>query len=669
MNKNVVLLMLLLFLITSANAQNYKFGKVTIDDLNSVDTSSVATVLYKKQSAFYDYRVDDGFVLVTEFDKRVKINSIEGLDYANIELSLYDKSAKKKEIIGGVKGVTFNLINGKIEKTKLKSKGVFEEKFNKNWKKIKIAMPNVQKGSVIDVKYYTESPFAHQIDDVVLQEEIPVREFEYSISIPEYYTFKLHENIKSNYKIKLDFDTQREVKNIKWKEKVNQRGGFVLKEFERTLDFNNRIIKFTEKNIPALLEESFSVTLNNYAIKLIFDLQSTKNFNDQDKKYATSWDLITKEIYESESFGGELGKTSYFKKDIDELTYSGLSKAEKISLALSFVKSKVKWNRVFGYFPDLGLKKSYKEGSGNVADINLMLVSVLRYMGVSVNPILTSTKLNGEAIYPTRQGFNYVICGVEVNNNVLLLDATDLNSSINILPERVLNWKGRLVREDGSSVWVDLFPKQNSLDIAMISLRLNDELEVVGKIRNKKTNYFAYNYKNRLGGVRNEDVIKELSRNVGEITITNFEVNNDNQLGKPIQQTYDFVSLDGIDKIGEELYLSPKLFLTKENNEFNNEFRKYPVDFMFPRTNKTIINIYIPDGYKVKSIPESVKLVMSDNLGAYSFLVKQKGNALQVSESLDVNFPIVPVSYYSELKLVYEKMIGKNAEKIVLEKI
>jgi hypothetical protein len=660
---------MLLFGITTISAQNYKFGKITIDALTSVDTASVATILYKKQNTFYEYKVDNGFVLITEYEKRIKINDVEGVKYANIELELYDESDTKKETIESIKGVTYNLVNGKVEKTKLKNKEVFEEKFNKYWKKIKIAMPNVKQGSVFDIKYYTESPFVHNIKDVILQESIPVKEFDYQASIPEYFEFNLHENIKSNHKINIGIDGRNVRKDIKWKEKVNQNGGFVLQEFERTLEYKDKIIKFNEKNIPEFSEESFSVSLNSYVIKLAFDLKSTKSFDDKIRNYASSWDLITRKIYESDSFGGELNKTNYFKGDIDSLNLSDLSQIDKINSVFWFVKSKVKWNDFTGYIPDLGLRKAYKEGKGNVADINLMLVAALRYVGVSANPILVSTKSNGEAMFPTRQGFNYVICGVEVDNDVLLLDATELNSSINILPERVLNWKGRIVREHGSSAWVNLFPKKNSVNTKMVFAKLNKELQLIGKTRNQKSDYFAFNYRSKFGGVKTDDVIKELSKDKGGISITNLDVKNVNQFQKPVQQTYDFVYENGVEEIGEDLYLSPKLFLTEEYNIFNKETRNHPVDFKYPRTNKNIINITIPKGYKVKSIPESVKLVMSDNLGEYSFFVKQNGITLQVSESLDINFPIVPVSYYSELKLVYEKMIEKNAEKIVLEKI
>jgi len=664
------ILIVVLFLVASfVNAQNYKFGKISIEDITLIDTSSVATVLFKKQKTFYEYRVDEGFVLITQYEKRIKINKVEGLNYANIEVRLYDELATKKEIIGDVRGVTYNLVNGKIERTKLKNKEVFEEKYNKYWKKIKIVMPNVQKGSVVDVKYYTESPFTDRIQDVVLQERIPVKEFDYQVDIPEYFTFNLHENIKSEYKIKLLFDGKHVSKYITWKEKVNQVGGFVTKKFEKTLDYQEKVIKFNEKKIPALKKERYSGELNNYVIKLAFDLQSTKSFNGLSNSYASNWDIVTKNIYEQENFKGELDKVNYFKKDIDNLLNNSDGNSDKISSIVNFIKSRVKWNKFNGYIPDLGVKKAYKGGEGNVADINLMLVAMLRYAGFKANPILVSTKSNGEALFPTRQGFDYVICGIEISDEVLLLDATNLNSSINILPIRVLNWQGRIIREHGSSAWVNLFPSKNSVATTMLSINLNEDLTFSGGLRNQKTDYLAYNYRNKYAGIANEALIKSISKDKGEIEISNLEVKNENNILKPILQSYEFTYDDGVEEIGNEIYVDPLLFLTDVENIFNQEERKYNIDFNFPWTNKTIVNLTIPERYRIKSFPKSEKIIMIEELGEYNYLVRVNGNSIQISQVLKINTPIIPASYYEGLRGVYKKMIEKNSEKIVLEKI
>jgi hypothetical protein len=59
-----------------------------------------------------------------------------------------------------------------------------------------------------------------------------------------------------------------------------------------------------------------------------------------------------------------------------------------------------------------------------VAEINLMLTAMLRYAGLDANPVLTSTRDNGIAVFPTRTAYNYVIASVKIADKQYLLDAT-----------------------------------------------------------------------------------------------------------------------------------------------------------------------------------------------------------------------------------------------------
>ena len=657
---------------TSLVAQNYKFGKISNEELqekfNPLDSTANATILYSSEKIHYEYTRDRGFFKIQEVHKRIKIYNKEGFRWASKEIAMYDKNTSTKDVMLNLKGETYNLLEGKVVGSKLKKSGIFEEETNKYWAKTKFTLPNVKVGSVIEYKYRISSPLNMIIDDAILQELIPVKKLDYQVRVPEFYNFKTYYNPQSILKPQIVTSSKRKNVQVTWTEQDWSLGG-KRNKYERNIDYKEVIYTVSEENIPALKQEIYVSNLNNYRSKLSFELASTKSFNMDFKSYSSDWNSITKVIYDNQYFGGQLNKVNYFKKDIDALMNGGVATNAKVPTIFEFVKSKIKWNGFYGVYSNEGVRKAYEAGEGSVSDINLMLIAMLRYVGVKANPILVSTKSNGIPLFATRQGFNYVICGVEEQNEVVFLDATEKFAAINTLPERALNWQGRLIREHGSSSWVSLFPKENSVTTTMLSVNLNEELIFNGKLRSQKTDYFASNYRNKYTGLANEDLIKNLSKDKGEIEISNLEVKNERNMFKPILQSYEFAYEDGVEEIGNEVYVDPLLFLTNTENVFNQEERKYNIDFNFPRTQKTIVSITIPDGYKVKSVPEGVRLAMSDELGDYSFLVKQNGNKVQVSQTLKVNFPIIPATYYPELKEVYTKLVQKNAEKIVLEKI
>ena len=140
------------------------------------------------------------------------------------------------------------------------------------------------------------------------------------------------------------------------------------------------------------------------------------------------------------------------------------SPAEKIVKVFKHVKQKIKWNGYYGFYPNATLKKSYNEGVGNVGAINLILTSMLRSVGLNANPVLVSTKNNGVPLFPTTKGFNYLVTAVSLEKGTILLDASERYSVPNLLPERAVNWQGRLILKNGASKWVNLSSGTHSVE-------------------------------------------------------------------------------------------------------------------------------------------------------------------------------------------------------------
>ena len=672
MKKTLLLFVVLLFG-TTVNAQNYKFGKVSKEELleknNPLDKGADATVLFRKQHISFDYEHGIGFIQKNEIYERIKIYTKEGFEYATKIVDLYNESNDRKEDIVGLKAITFNINNNKISQTKLKKDGIFNEESNDYWRKVKFTLPNIKEGSVVEYKYTIESQLLN-ISDVYFQQMIPIKKLEFKLKTPEYFQYKIHQNLKSNYLPKLMSESSERRITVSGLNDSGITHGGRKSDFERSeLIFNENRTELEVENIPAIADESYVSSLKNYAASIKLELQQIRLPNAPFKSYSTTWNKVTETIYNNEGFGGALNKETYYKKDLDALL-SGKSNTEAIIITVfNYVKSKVIYNNLNGYYVDKGVRKAYKDGEGNVADINLMLISMLRYAGVNANPVLISTVDNGLPMFPTRKGFNYVVGHVSLNGDSILLDATNKYSTQNIIALKALNWKGRLVRKDGSSEWIKILPNKNSNNTTMISVALNEDLVATGKVREQKTLYSAYEYRSQFQGVKEDDLVRNISNSLSNVDVSNLKINNSSEINKPIRLSYDFVYQDGVEEIGNELYLEPLMFLSKNENLLNKNNRNYPVYFKYPKTKKTILNIEIPEGYKVKVLPESVKLLMSDNVGDYNLLVKQSGNKIQVSQTLNVNFSTIPVLYYKELQAIYKTMIEKNAEKIVLEKI
>ncbi|GHC48628.1 transglutaminase domain-containing protein [Ulvibacter litoralis] len=675
MKRNTLFLFIFVFTVQISVAQNFKFGKVSVEELKEkshpTDPEAHAAILYREYKASYEQSVDWGFYIVEDFHERIKIYDKEGFDWATKQIILYQAEGGKEEDLTGLKAYTYYLDeSGKVQEKKLTKSGIFKEEVNEFWNEEKFTMPDLKEGCVIEFKYSIKSAYINGIDEYRFQETIPVNKVSLRIAVPEYYNYKLHQNGWLPYQIK---NNARD-RTMSYSYKLGTRSGSAAdlrdaSKVERTdITFKENIYTVDIDNVPALKEEPYAPYLDNYSASLKMELSYVQYPNSSVDSYATTWEAVSNSIYNSSGFGVQLNKSNYFKDEIDTLLSGVSSPEEKTLLIFEFVKKKMAWNNFNSLYSQNGVRNAFKEGTGNVADINLMLTAMLRYAGLNANPILLSTKKNGIPLFPTRNGFNYLICGVEISNHVLLLDATDKEAEIDILKPELLNWKGRIIREEGSSTWVPLIPTKPAVESTLLTVAINEDLAATGSLKSRFTGHYSKLYRDNYANVNKDDVRKIIEKDKGEIEVSNIEFENLKTLYKPVVLSYDFEKTDAVEEVGGKLYLSPLLYLATEESPFKLDDRKYPIDFMYPVKDRYLVTIAIPEGYQVESMPESASFVAERNVLGFRYALSNAGGKIQISVEYSVNEPFIGADEYLSLKKFYELLIEKEKEKIVLVK-
>ena len=662
-------LLSLMFIFSNATAQEFKLGKVSVAELQEKahpkDTAAVAAILFKNGTSKIEYDLTNGFVLITEVETRIKIYKKEGYDWANQSVGYY-LGNNSKEAVSFSDANTFNLVNGKVEKTKLKSDGIFDENINKYRGRKKITMPNVKEGSVIEYKYVVRTENIGWMRDWKFQTSIPVNYSEYITYVPEYYIF----NVRQKGFFATDVSSEKKTKTISFTNKERSGDRVVQTSYTTSnVDYIETKTTYKAEGLPAMKEESYVNNIDNYTLSLEHELSIVKYPNSPVKSYSSDWNSVVKTIYNYDDFGPELNKTGYYEDNLKSLLATATTPEEKIMVILNHVKSSVKWNEFYGYSCENGVKKAYKEKVGNVADINLMLTSMLRYAGLNADPVLVSTRDNGISLFPNRTAYNYVIASVETPSGHVLLDATDKFATPNILPIRDLNWHGRLIRKDGSSEDIDLMPKKSSNDVVFLSYGIDAEGKVTGKTKRQCTDYNALITRHNIDNVKEDAYLENLENQNDKIEISEYKRTNENEILLPTIETYSFSGNNLCEVIGGKIYVSPMLFFANSENPFKQEVREYPVDFGFPYVDKYNITIQIPEGFTVETLPEAVIINMEEGVGSFKFNISRTENNLQLMVSHQINQPIVGAEMYPMLKDYYQAMIAKQTEKIVLKRI
>ncbi|MDO6813569.1 transglutaminase domain-containing protein [Tenacibaculum soleae] len=669
MKKTLLLFTLLISL--TINSQKIKFGKVSKTELEEklhpLDSTADAIYLLKEKKIEYEFSPTKGWTTKTYVRETIKILNKNGYKFSKKEIKLL-KNNNTKENISSLKAYTFNLNENKIERTKLTKKDIFKEQKNKYLELVKFTMPNVKPFCIIDLSYTITSPFTSSISEIYLQNNIPIKKLDVIVKIPEYFVTKKH--IKGFLHFNIKESIENKTIPYKYDKMVNQQGGYVKTKFEGNLEFKNYLYIIQEENVPRLKsKEVFSSNIHNYRAAIKFETSVLKFPNSVPKYLSTNWKNISKTIYESPYFGRELEKNNYYKDDLKSIIGDSKNNFEKALSIFQFLKFKVKWNRYYSKYTDKGVKKAYKEGTGNSAEINLMLTSMLRFAGLDANPVLISTKNSGVPLFPTVLGFNYVISKVNFSNGkYILLDATDPYSAPNVIPQRALNWYGREILTNGDSRKVELTPTKHSKENNILYVKIDADLgEVTGMYRKSLSGHAAMFYR-QLNNIKKEDEIITSIEEKLSIEVNDFKILNKENTTKSITQTLKFTSEDLIEKVNEKLYFSPLLFLATSENPFKTNERNYPIDYIIPWQDKFTVSITVPEGYIVESFPKESAIALPDNLGVFKYLVTVQGNKIKLSSILQFNTQIINQQYYGIVKNFYKKLVEKQTENIVLIK-
>lgn len=626
-------------------AQKLKLGGVTIDELKEkthpIDSSSAAAYLFKTGKTEFNITSEGKWEIVTDISVKIKIYKKEGFKNANQEVLYYVGGHTKEEVYIS-DAYTYNLVGGKIEKTKLKSEGIFKEVVNDRWNSKKITFPVVKEGSIIEYSCRIVSPFVSNFNDWHFQYKIPANIIQYEVHVPVNFIYRTI--ITGFEKIKV--------------------------EEKSTIGANFKTTKYTysANNISAIKEEEFVINIENYTSKLKYELVTFIKSDSEHVNMAHTWEDISKTIYENDNFGRELNFKSYFEEEITNLIKDSQSEVEKLEKIFQYVQNKTNWNGNNNYYCELGVKKTFKEGIGNNADINLMLVAMLRFAGLDANPIIVSTRANGIPVFPTRHGFNYVIAGVKLRSNEknVLLDASNKNTLPNILPIKVLNWSGRMLFPNGTSKEVDLNPTKSSTKSITLLAEIKEDLNIKGKVREISDDYFAFLYREQKGNLTSESLIEKTEKEYEGTEIDELTVKNEKS--KPINLTYSFVDNNSIEIIGDKVYLSPLLFMKANGNPFKSEIRNYPIEFDFPQKINYNISIKVPSNYLVESFPSNASYETTGKELAFSFIGNDSDGVIQIAASFAVNAKIINATDYEMVKVFFKEMISKQTEKIVLKK-
>jgi hypothetical protein len=652
-------LLFLLFLIIGSTtwAQNhgFKFGMVTLGELQmktyAKDTTANAVVLQEFGESYIDNGNDNN--LLHEYHVKIKILNSKGFDQANISIPIR-KNNNSKEKVSNIIASTFNLNKDKPEETKFDGKKLFTENRSKYWDVVKFTLPNIQVGSVIELRYTLESPFIFNFRTWEFQADIPKIYSEYWAKIPGNYLYNI--TLKGFYKL-----SNQEATLVK--DCFTPGGGNIA---DCTLN------KYIMRDVPAFEEEEFMTARSNFLSSINFELSEVQYFSGRKEKYTKDWKDVDQELRNDVKFGGQLRKgKDAFQHHLPLLLAATSDSLQKARQIYQFIKGWYTWNETYGNYSEFGIKKAFENKTGNVGDINLSLIAALNAAGFNTEPVILSTRTNGLPIdiHPVLSDFNYVVAKVTISGKTYLLDATDSFLPFGMLPERCLNGKGRVIAAKKPSYWLDIKPTDKRKQVTLMDLSLQPDGSFKGKVTSTTSGYEGLSERKNISSYNNHDAyIEALDEKWPKIKILKYTISNLDSLDKTLSQQFE-VGIEGFDNLNKnKLFLNPFFLEDWSKNPFSAKERLYPVDLGAPLETQLTLNLEYPAEFELTDLPATINLALPNGGGKYIFNVQRLGNKVILNSLISLSKPSYTSQEYQYLKELFNKIVQSYQTSLVFTK-
>lgn len=671
MKKHFLLFLLPVFLGTTTFARHteaaftepsLKYGKPSDEELAMTvyapDSGAAAVILYKKCDISYEFNSDFPQIVYV-YETKIKVLKPEGTSHANIAFSYYldESNLSMKETPSQIDASSYNLENGKTVRTKMKRDMVVKERINKKFMRIKFTVPAVKAGTVFEYRYKLTSDLFMTLRDWYAQEKVPVVFAGCEAIVPDYFRF----SIDVHGIEKLERKDQKETLTISYmtgsgQNVKNQIGG--------------RRLNFTGRQLPALYADSYLWCPDDYRAQVNFELKSFIIPGSVYKDFSHTWEQVDEELLKNDDFEGPLGMHNPYRDEMASLQLDQLAgPEEKIAAIFTFLKKKIAWNERYGLY-GAETKNAVKKGAGSNAEINFILMSMLRDAKIPAFPVVMSARNLGVLPYshPSIDKLStFVVAAATSDTTFAFIDGSVTHGYLNVLPPVLLTNRARLLTASPGEKWIDLSKLGKNQTRSVIEAEVGADGTITGTRGTAYHGQYAALFRQRfLAAADSAAFISKAETDLGA-RITGFQTSGCNAFSPVVKEELAFEKQATVND--SLIYLNPMIFLHVAKSPFEREKRILPVELPYPVQYMLAVTLTLPDGYRVEELPKPMIAKIDGGQGYCQYNIAQQGNRITLRYQFGMNKLIFLPAEYADLKSFWEAAAEKNNETLVLKKI
>ena len=315
---------------------------------------------------------------------------------------------------------------------------------------------------------------------------------------------------------------------------------------------------------------------------------------------------------------------------------------------------------------------------GDCKDVASLMISMLRHVGIESYYVLVKTR-NFTAHEPVpSMWFDHVIVGYILDGKLQYMDLTTDFYPYYAVHEGDSDAWALLIKEGSDMAFRlpnDHLDPNKSLFNVEVNAKFNLDRSVDLDAKTVSTGVVGGSLRERLHGMTETERRRFINQNFGEsvfedLKIVNYDFGNLEGITESLESKFTFKSDKYLDKISRfYVFEIPYMKATDRFSELLTETRHNNLDLhqimdIYPTVQ--VVNIEMPDGYRLSEVPESIK--MNNAFFDYEVRYEQTTNGMKVYRKLYFKDRLVKIEDFAEFKKLYLEMVEADGLKLAMEK-
>jgi len=523
---------------------------------------------------------------------------------------------------------------------------------NSRYKIIEFEMPEVQEGSIIEYKYTLERRYIEELPNFYLGHRVPTQEANLYFRNSEFIRYDA---------VPLHIED------------------FELEYQEHRVDTSNVPLLFTlprpnpvyiqewnGEEIPAVDVSSYISSIDDIRAQIKFQISE---FGIPRQPLENSWEFVAAQLLRNRNPYEKIAPYQEFERMGEEIAASKNSVVEAQDSVFHYVNSNVQFNGVNSVVAEGDLYHVLEGELATQAEINLVLLTILRGAGIDAKPLFLSGREFGriDKSFPSVFQFNRLLIFSEIDGKKYFMDGSFPVSMPNLIPIESYNSQGMVLTKE-SYQWVDISPEQSVFDLDIeIQAALSMDGTLNGKLMAQTRGYPSQNIREQLeSGESAPAIIKQIFFEVyteAEMAESSLQINSRNR--NIVDVTTEFEIPNYAASFRDGIEFRPMVVGYLFRNPFESTERRVPITLDAPEKLSIRYSVDLPDGFSVDAMGETRDTSLQGAALREEYI--SEGNTVEYSFDIDISRKEFPADVYSQLRRIYERWVFLSNETWFIE--